>query len=218
VTTGGKVFCIFYIIFGIYLVAKALGEIMKYPLMVRTKKVEEKVVQQFCGDLSEEKLNAIFQSDMYARNPNLRSNPLEMSKMEFIVLILTLMNKVEEKDIILASKIFGKLDVNGDGVLNHNDMKTIRKAAKERREQQERDDAVRAIEELKRKHVEEETSRNTFLGNISGQFKDLLQGLGVNNAEEPATPAIAEEPETAGRQRSSASDDANKPLTVENKL
>lgn len=37
-----------------------------------------------------------------------------MSKSEFVLMVLTLMNKVEEKDIMLVGEVFEKLD-NGKG-------------------------------------------------------------------------------------------------------
>ena len=40
-----------------------------------------------------------------------------MSKSEFVLMVLTLMNKVEEKDIMLVGEVFEKLD-NGKGSIN----------------------------------------------------------------------------------------------------
>lgn len=68
-------------------VAKAIGDIVKYPLMLRNRHVEEKVLKQFGGELSDEKLQMIFHSEMYERNPSLRFKQDEMTKMEFIVLV-----------------------------------------------------------------------------------------------------------------------------------
>ena len=48
-----------------------------------------------------------------------------MSKSEFILLLLEMMNKVEEKDVVLASCIH-KLDINGDGDLSTQDMTILK--------------------------------------------------------------------------------------------
>jgi len=45
-----------------------------------------------------------------------------MSKSEFVLMVLNLMNKVEDKDIILVSEVFEKLD-NGKGFLSMEEMK-----------------------------------------------------------------------------------------------
>lgn len=60
-----------------------------------------------------------------------------MTKSEFTVLVLRLMNKVQEKDILLASQIFDRLDIAQDGILSETDQADqIAKARKRDREKQ----------------------------------------------------------------------------------
>ena len=65
--------------------------------------------------MSNAMLQKIFHSEIYGRHPELQTDKDAMSKSEFIVLLLEMMNKVDEKDIVLASRVFNRLDVNGDG-------------------------------------------------------------------------------------------------------
>ena len=44
----------------------------------------------------------------------------EISKCEFILLVLTLMDKVEERDIFLVGKLFENWDTNLDGTKSKN--------------------------------------------------------------------------------------------------
>lgn len=60
-------------------------------------------------------LRSILHSDFFNRIPNLRRDSKEIIKSEFVILLLNLMGKVDDKDILLASKIFDKLDRECDG-------------------------------------------------------------------------------------------------------
>lgn len=90
------------------------------------------------------------------------------------------MNKVNEKDILLASKIFDRLDANGDGSLNQDDMKMIRAAAQVRdTEQLKHENRRRAEENRIREQQQEEAANQTFVGNLTGHIYDALSGLGL---------------------------------------
>lgn len=93
-TRSGKVFAIFYVILGCAYMAKALTDFVKYPLLSRVLRNEITVINQFAGDLSPEKLASIFENDFYALIPDLKRAPNEMSKCEFTLMVLQLMNKV----------------------------------------------------------------------------------------------------------------------------
>jgi hypothetical protein len=182
---GGKIFTIFYIIFGIGFVARAISDIVKYPLMLRNRHVEEKVLKQFGGDLSDEKLKMIFHNDMYERNPSLRLKQDEMSKMEFIVLVLEMMNKVEEKDILLVGKIFDRLDINGDGTLNQEDMQLIRSAAQVRDVAQfKREQQRRAEEDSIRTQQQEDANGKSIVSAFTGQMYDMLSTIGKSGTSQ----------------------------------
>ena len=64
-TQNGRLFCIFYIIFGVGYLASAVGGVVKYPILRRSRHIEAKVLNQFAGDLSEAMLNKIFHSEIY---------------------------------------------------------------------------------------------------------------------------------------------------------
>ena len=129
-TQNGRLFCIFYIIFGVGYLASAVGGVVKYPILRRSRHIEAKVLNQFAGDLSEAMLSKIFHSEIYERHPDLRASKDSMSKSEFILLLLERMNKLAEKDIVLASRVFDKLDVNGDGTLSTEDMNILKEKAR----------------------------------------------------------------------------------------
>jgi hypothetical protein len=84
-------------------------------MIVRAKEKEMKITAQFGDELSEATLRSILQSDFFAKIPNLRRDSREIIKSEFVILMLHLMGKVHEKDILLATKIFDKLDRQCDG-------------------------------------------------------------------------------------------------------
>lgn len=166
-TRAGKLFCIFFIIFGVGYLASAVANVVKYPLSIRTRHVEAKVLNQFAGDLSEAMLSKIFHSEIYERHPDLRAFEDSMSKSEFILLLLEMMNKVEEKDIVLASRVFEKLDVNGDGDLSTEDMNTLKEKAREAEAEH------RKIEERRRAEAEAETlARAALLGRFNSGDAD----------------------------------------------
>jgi hypothetical protein len=89
--------------------------IVKFPLLSRLLKNEIKVINQFSGELSSNKLEMIFDSDFYKLMPDLKKSNSEMTKCEFVLLVLNLMNKVEEKDIFLVSKLFENWDTMRHG-------------------------------------------------------------------------------------------------------
>jgi voltage-gated potassium channel len=114
-TVEGKVFTMIYVAFGCSFMAKAITDFVKFPLLSRLLHNEISVVNQFTGDLSPEMLEALFQNELYQIVPDLRRNENEMSKCEFVLLMLQVMNKVEEKDIFLAAKLFDNFDKRKNG-------------------------------------------------------------------------------------------------------
>ena len=114
-TDGGKVFTIFYVLVGCSLAAKGFRDFFCYPLVVRAKETEMKIIEQFGEELSERTLKSILNSDLLRKIPHLQQDSKALTKSEFVVLVLRLMNKVQEKDVILASEIFDRLDAGQDG-------------------------------------------------------------------------------------------------------
>ena len=60
----------------------------------------------------------IFRSHFFAAFPNLRRNQFELNKSEFVLLVLSLMCKLDEKDVYLVSEIFDSLDTEGKGLFD----------------------------------------------------------------------------------------------------
>ena len=85
-------------------------------MVLRAKEKEMKITAQFGDELSESTLRSILHSTFFSKIPNLRRDPKEIIKSEFVILMLHIMGKVEDKDILLASKIFDKLDHQCDGL------------------------------------------------------------------------------------------------------
>lgn len=129
----GKIFTIFYAIFGCGCMAKVFTDVIKYPLLARLLRNEEEVARQFAGATqSPELLQSIFGNELHRLIPDLKRNPDEMSKNEFVLLILHMMNKVEEKDIFLAAKLFDDLDSEHKGFFSLQDMREKVEEAQQR--------------------------------------------------------------------------------------
>lgn len=136
-TDAGKIFTIFYVCIGCSLAAKGFRDFVCYPLVLRAKENETKIIEQFGENLSERTLRSILSCDLLHKIPRLQLDSKQMTKSEFTVLVLRLMNKVQEKDILLASQIFDRLDIAQDGILSETDQADqIAKARKRDREKQ----------------------------------------------------------------------------------
>ena len=114
-TRAGLIFTVFYVVIGCVFLGKALTDFVKFPLLSTQLQHEVEVINQFAGELSPEKLESIFQNDFYKLIPDLKRNHNEMTKCEFVLMVLQLMNKVEEKDIFLVAKLFENLDTARKG-------------------------------------------------------------------------------------------------------
>lgn len=95
--------------------AKSMSNVVKYPVVAKERSNEIRLLDQF-GDgrnMSSEKLIEIHNSDLLKKYPKLKSNPDSLSNGEFVLLVMYAMNKIDEKDVLLLSKVFESLDVNG---------------------------------------------------------------------------------------------------------
>jgi hypothetical protein len=120
-TNLGRGFTICYCLFGCAYMAKSFQDFANVPVVMRLKKNENKVINQFTRDLSRQKLELIFNNEFFNRVPRLKRWNSEISKSEFVLMVLTLMNKIEEKDILIVAEAFEKLD-NGKGFLSNEEM------------------------------------------------------------------------------------------------
>lgn len=112
---GGKIFTIFYCIIGCSIIAKAVTDFVRFPMVQRVLKSEKRVVDQFSTKMRSETLKLLFENEFYKLVPDLKRMPDEMSKCEFVLLVLLMMNKVEEKDIFLVAKLFENFDKDQKG-------------------------------------------------------------------------------------------------------
>jgi hypothetical protein len=136
---SSKIFTIIYTIFGCACMAKVFTDMIRYPLMIRLLKNEERVIQQLSGaTASPALLSAIFEHDLlYKLIPDIRRHEEEMTKCEFVLLILYMINKIEEKDVFLAAKIFEDLDRESKGFFSLQDMQAKVNEAKQKRTEQQ---------------------------------------------------------------------------------
>ncbi len=143
-TDSGKIFTIFYTIISCALAAKGFRDVVTYPMVVRAKENELRITQQFGEELSERTLRSIINTQFFKNVPNLRKDDKSIVKSEFVLLMLHMMNKVHDKDIQLASKIFDRLDTSGCGILSEADqmeqiMKARQRDQEKKREEQRRE-------------------------------------------------------------------------------
>jgi hypothetical protein len=168
-SVSGKLFTMAYTIIACSLAAKGFGDIVRYPLVLRAKRNELWITEQFGSELSEQVLKCILKNDFFDRIPNLRKDDKQLVKSEFILLLLQMMNKVQDKDILLASQIFDRLDVANDGVLDEDDQREQIKLARKR-------DIERAIE-YQRKEAELKAKRDAQQNH---GLANILQNLTVS--------------------------------------
>lgn len=132
-TDSGKIFTIFYALVGCSYMARALGELVRYPLVLHSKENELRVMLQFGAHLSEETLTGMLKNEFFDRTPNLRQRSDQISKSEFVLLVLAMMNKVHEKDVLIVSKMFDMMDEGKTGALTVDDLSLEIERARERR-------------------------------------------------------------------------------------
>lgn len=141
-TDKGKLFTIFYCLVGVAVVARVMNDLITYPLVKKAKQSELKVMMQFGAELSEDTLQHILKDNFFERIPQLRQNEDSISKSEFVLLVLGMMNKLYDKDVIIVSKIFDMLDNNNEGVLSS---ESIRRQIANARLQEERDSQINEV-------------------------------------------------------------------------
>jgi len=137
-TDMGKVFTIFYALFGCGYMAKSVSNLVKFPLVLRARASEVELLDQFgvkdgtTGYLSANKMKAIFENELHEQYPSLTRVKGEMSKSEFVLLVIYMMNKVDDKDILLVGKLFDRLDAGSVGYLTKDHMSQQVRAAQTR--------------------------------------------------------------------------------------
>jgi len=122
----GRLFTIFYLLICVPLLITSLGSIVKIPSLLRIRRSEMSLIRKFggegTGELKPEVLQKIVEADLFKAFPMLKRNEKETSRAEFVILMLHMMDKIKEKDLIFACKIFDRLDKTGDGLLDESDI------------------------------------------------------------------------------------------------
>jgi hypothetical protein len=114
-TDSGKIFTICYALVACCLAAKGFRDFVLYPLVLREKSNEMRIVEQFGDGLSERVLKSILQAEVLKKMSRFQRSKQSIHKTEFMVLILQLMNKIQAKDVLFASEIFDRLDLSKRG-------------------------------------------------------------------------------------------------------
>ncbi len=109
-------FTICYALIAVSLLGKAMTDIAKYPFVMRQKKSELQVMMQFGTELTEAQIDSIQKHKLLNLIPKLRRRPDKIEKAEFILIVLQLMGKIQEKDVVYISEIFDALDKNEEGL------------------------------------------------------------------------------------------------------
>ena len=120
-----RVFIIFYTIVGTGLLVRSCTNLVKIPILIRTRKNELDIIRQFGGEnlqLTTDQLKAVFEAEIFRKYPTIKRNESELSKAEFVILLLSMMDRINEKDLILACKLFDKIDRNDRRFLHKDDI------------------------------------------------------------------------------------------------
>ena len=118
-TSGGKVFTIFFAIFGVFYVSSALNELAQYPMMLLGKRNEIRIIDQFGSSMDEHQVESLINNDFFDRVPSLKGDrpdgKTQLSRAEFVLMVLNMMDKLQEKDAILLCALFDSLDSDSNG-------------------------------------------------------------------------------------------------------
>lgn len=129
-TTLTKSITIVYILVGCGFLAKTLSNIVRYPLVLRNYKNEMRVLNQFGKYLSKERILALSEGDEVLKEfKHLQRTPGEVTKSEFCLSVLHLMNRVDRKHVAIVSSVFDLLDTNRQGVLDRNTLDKLQEVA-----------------------------------------------------------------------------------------
>jgi hypothetical protein len=117
----GKLFTCFFVIFACPLLAKSVYELVCFPLSKIAHQNESIMLDQFStSNLSSNTLNAILSGDFFEKYPKLKLNKNKISRSEFVLLILHMMDKINEKDVIIVQQLFNSLIKSNEGKIYDN--------------------------------------------------------------------------------------------------
>ena len=122
---GSKLFTCVYVFVGGYYFIKTISGVVWVPIKMLSLKNEIRVIRQFEVDMSAEKFDNIINHPLFTATPHLRSSKEMLSKAEFVIALLNMMNKLNDDDVGVASDIFDAIDISGDGTLSVADLATF---------------------------------------------------------------------------------------------
>jgi hypothetical protein len=97
---------------------------IELPVLLKYQRDEKEILSQFGNGLSDEMLFDILNDDIFQiNNVKIASDHTHsIRKTQFILIILKLMGKVNDNDVILAANIFDSLDLSETGILSEQDI------------------------------------------------------------------------------------------------
>ena len=98
---------------------------LSYALSSRASENELLLIQRFGNNLDEDTIFKIMKSDFFEQIHGLREDKNKITKSEFVLLMLSVMEKVEMNDILFLSKVFEHLDRGYNGKLDYNDFHEV---------------------------------------------------------------------------------------------
>jgi len=126
---GSKLYTCFYVLVGGFYFIKVVTGAVAVPIKMLALKNEIRVLRQFEVNLTEDKFDHIVHHPLFTSNANLRRSVDDLSKSEFVIALLNMMNKLDDEDVAVAGDIFDAIDATGDGVLSRRDLDGYKPAA-----------------------------------------------------------------------------------------
>lgn len=112
-TQAGRLFTVFYCVIGSVVVGNVMQSVAQIPLLLRRRRIEQHVLQQFGETLEMEELITLTKG---GKTPNV------CTKSEFVLGMLVKMSKLRQHDIQECEAVFDRFDLNGDGTLTEADI------------------------------------------------------------------------------------------------
>jgi hypothetical protein len=97
--------------------ARTLMNLVSIPVLMRTRHNEVRFMKQFDEGLSKEQLASIFHSKFFDIIPGVQGQQDRLTKSEFILLLLHMMNKIDLKQVMIAGHLFDKMHKERTGQL-----------------------------------------------------------------------------------------------------
>eukprot|EP01039_Chlorochromonas_danica_P004726 gene4726-5174_t len=190
-STLGKVFTIIYVLFSTALAAKGFRDVVCYPMIVKMKENEAFLLSQFSEGLTARTLKKILKNDLFKQVEKLQYNPEQITKAEFILLVLHSMNKLQMKDILLAAKCFDSLDAHRDGALGQKEQKEQMLLAQQRDRERHQQDIHRREEAARLQQIQSHVGLGSMLRSASDAVAEMV------------IPSSSSSPSSHGRRRRS---------------